>query len=185
MIATLRPLTYDDLRDIPDDGQRYEVIGGELVVNPAPSADHQRVVGSVYRLLFVFGHNHAAGEALLAPFDVILSYFDIVQPDVVFMAASQPRIAGTHHSTDGPPRIVVEVISPASRRTDSVRKMALYARAGVPEYWIADPERRLLVINVLMGDEYVPVNPDDSGLLNSRVLPGLRVDPADIFAELD
>ena len=81
--------------------------------------------------------------------------------------------------------LVVEVISPSSRQSDRVKKMALYARAGVLEYWIADPGQRTLVINVLEGKTYVPIQPDDDGGFSSRALPGLRVDPATIFAAMD
>ncbi len=80
--------------------------------------------------------------------------------------------------------MVVEIISPSSRQTDRVKKMALYARAGVPEYWIADPERRMLVINILQGEDYVPVAPGTDGLIASLTLAGLRVDPAVVFADL-
>ena len=69
-------------------------------------------------------------------------------------------------------------------RIDLVRKSALYARCGVPEYWIADPDRRRLVVNILEGTEYVPADPDDDGWLPSRVFPGLRVDPAEVFSDL-
>ncbi len=90
-----------------------------------------------------------------------------------------------HHKFDGSPVLVVEVVSPSSRQTDRVKKMALYARSGVLEYWIADPEQRTLVVNVLEGQTYVPVAPDTEGLFVSRALPGLRIDPATIFAALE
>jgi Uma2 family endonuclease len=79
----------------------------------------------------------------------------------------------------------VEIISPSSRSIDRVRKMALYARAGVPEYWIADPEQRAFVVYVLEGEDYVPVAPNPDGTISSRVFPGLLVDLAEVFANLD
>jgi Uma2 family endonuclease len=185
MIATLRPLTYDDLLEIPDDGKRYEIIGGELVVTPSPTANHQRVLFQLIRLLDAFVLEHGGGELFFAPFDVQLGYYDIVEPDLVFIATEQGRVPGEHHKFEGSPVLVVEVISPSSRQTDHVRKMALYARSGVLEYWIADPEQRTLVVNLLEDQTYVPVSPDAGGAFTSHVLPGLRVDPATIFAGLE
>ena len=83
-----------------------------------------------------------------------------------------------------PPDIVVEILSPSSQQVDRVRKMALYARSGVPEYWIADPENRTLVIHVLAGEEYVAVTPEVDGSLASRALRGLLVDPSEVFGNL-
>lgn len=185
MIATQRPLTHDDLRDMPDDGQRYEIIGGELIVNPAPTWNHQRVIGELYRIIDDFARETGTGKVVFAPFDVVLGHHDIVEPDLVFIAVEQGRVPGDHNAFAGAPNLVVEVISPSSRQSDHVKKMALYARAGVPEYWIADPEKNALVINVLTGGKYVPAEPDADGWLASRVLRGLRVDPAIIFAGLD
>ncbi|MBW3631866.1 MAG: Uma2 family endonuclease [Chloroflexi bacterium] len=185
MIASLRPLTYDDLLDMPDDGQRYEIIGGEMIVTPSPTANHQRVLFQLIRLLDAFVLEHGGGELFIAPFDVQLGYHDIVEPDLLFIASDQGRIPGEQHKFEGAPNLVVEVISPSSRQTDRVKKMALYARSGVHEYWIVDPEQRVLVVNVLEGQTYVPVAPHGDGWLTSRALPGLRVDPSTIFAGLD
>jgi Uma2 family endonuclease len=184
MIATLRPLTYDDLLQLPDDGQRYEIIGGELIVNPAPTSGHQRVLGRLYRLMDDHVRRCDAGEVFIAPFDVLLGHFDAVEPDLVFLSAARPRVPDNQNSIDYAPDLIVEVISPSSRRIDRVRKMALYAQAGVPEYWIADPERRILVINKLQGQDYVPVEPDADGWIASPTLSGFRVDPTEVFSEL-
>jgi Uma2 family endonuclease len=185
MIATLRPLTYDDLLEMPDDGKRYEIIGGELIVTPAPSWNHQRVLGEIYRLVDDFARQTGEGKVVFAPFDVVLGPHDIVEPDLVFMASAQGALPGEQHFFKGAPHLLVEVISPSSRHSDTAKKLALYARAGVLEYWIADPEQNTLVINVLEGETYLPVRPDADGWYSSRVLRGLRVDPSNIFAELD
>jgi Uma2 family endonuclease len=185
MIATLRPLTYDDLQNMPDDGQRYEIIDGELIVSPAPIANHQRVLKRLVRTFDDFANETRTGEVFFAPFDVQLGYHDVVEPDLVFIATEQGRVPGLDHKFEGSPILVVEVISPSSRQTDRVRKMALYARSGVREYWIADPEQRTLVVNLLEGHTYVPASPDAAGGFASQALPGLRVDPLDIFSGLD
>ena len=180
-----RPLTYQDLLEMPEDGQRYEIITGELIVNPAPASDHQRVLGQLYRLLDDYALETGAGEVLLAPFDVVLGPNDAVQPDLLFLLASRPRVPGNVHLIEYPPDLAVEIISPSSQGTDRVKKMALYARSGVPEYWIADPGDRALTINVLEGEQYRTIDPDADGSLASRILPGLRVDIAEVFAGLD
>jgi Uma2 family endonuclease len=185
MIATLRPLTYDDLLEMPDDGQRYESIDGELIVTPAPAIKHQRVLRSLIRVLGAFAYETGRGELVLPPFDVVLGHYNIVKPDLLLVASELGQIPRDHDKFEGPPDLVVEVSSPMSLRIELVRKSALYACCGVPEYWIADPERRRMVINILQDKEYIPAEPDADGWLTSRVFSELRVDPAEVFAGLD
>jgi Uma2 family endonuclease len=170
---------------MPDDGNRYDIIGGELVVNPPPPAGHQRVFGQLLWLLDDYAQATGAGEVLPGPFDVVLGPHDAVQPDIIFLPASRPRIRGDATSIDFPPDLVVEILSPPSRGTDRARKVALSARSHVPEYWLADPDSHKLKINALVGNDYRAIDPDADGLFTSRVLPGLRVDPAEVFARLD
>jgi Uma2 family endonuclease len=181
MIAFPRPLTYADLLDMPDDGKRREIIGGELVVSPAPTAGHQDVVGNLFIILHTFA-NEQGGHVYLAPFDVVLGRYDVVQPDLLFITASRPRVPEDEHALDGPPDLVVEVASPGTGWTDRTRKMALYAISGVPEFWVADPMRRILTVHVLEGEEYRAVEPEADGSISSPTLPGLRIDLAEVFA---
>ena len=184
MVATLRPLTYDDLLAMPDDGQRYEIIGGELFANSPPTWGHQRVIGRLYGVLRDYTRL-TGGQVTFAPFGVLLGPHDAVEPDLIFLSASRPRVPSTDNTIDFPPDLAVEVISPSSRRKDRVAKMALYARAGVPEYWTADPMEREFIMNHLQGKQYVQVAPDADGWFSSPTLSGLRVSPEDIFAELN
>jgi Uma2 family endonuclease len=185
VITALRPLTYDDLLEMPDDGQRYEIIDGELIFTPAPAIKHQRVLRALIRILGAFAYETGRSELILPPFDLVLGPYSIVKPDLLLIAPRHPRYSGDDNRFEGSPELVVEVGSPHSLRIELVRKSALYARCGVPEYWIADPDRRRLVINILEGAEYVPAGPGDDGWLHSRVFPDLRVDPAEVFASLD
>jgi len=185
VIATLRPLTYDDLLVMPDDGNRYEIINGELVVTPAPLARHQRVLLRLTRLLDRFLEEHSGGELFIAPFDIVLGPHDVVEPDLLVIATQQGRVRGTENAFVGPPVLVVEIISPSSERTDLIKKMALYARSGVPEYWTVDPERHELTIHVLADGTYVQAEADDAGCIASKVFPGLRVHTREVFADLD
>lgn len=185
MVVTLRPLIYDDLLAMPDDGKRYEIIGGELFVNPPPSWGHQHIILWFFELLRGYARESGGGQVTVAPFGVLLGPHDAVEPDVIFLSARRPRVPWRDNTIDYPPDLVVEVISPSSRRKDRVAKMALYARAGVPEYWTADPMEEAFVMNHLQGNQYVQVAPDADGWLTSPTLAGLRVNPADIFSELD
>jgi Uma2 family endonuclease len=185
MIATLRPLTYDDLVQMPDDGNRREVLAGELIVNPAPRRDHQEVAANLDWILQRFLRSSDSGRVYTHPVDVYLGRHDIVQPDLVVIQTSRLDIYRPEGIVQEPPDIVVEILSPSTRGIDLVRKMALYARSGVPEYWIADPEPRMLAINILRGEDYVPVEPDADGSLASPTLPGLQVELAEVFSGLD
>jgi Uma2 family endonuclease len=185
MSAILRPLTYHDLLEMPDDGQRYESIDGELIVTPAPAMKHQRVLRSLIRVLGSFAYETGRGELVMPPFDVVLGPYNIVKPDLLLIASDSGHLPGDHDTFEGPPDLVVEVSSPISLRIELVRKSALYARCGVPEYWIADPERRRMVINILQDKEYIPAEPDADGWLTSGVFPELRVNPAAVFSGLD
>lgn len=184
MSVQLRPLTYDNLLEMPDDGKRREVIGGELIVNPAPTAGHQDVVGNLYVLLRTYALA-SGGHVYLAPFDLLLGRFNVVQPDLMYLSPSRPRVPKEKHALEEPPDLVVEVLSPGSVSIDRARKMALYASFLITKYWIADPMHRLFEVNVLAGDEYAIVEPDAGGLFASREFSGLRIDPAVVFAGLD
>ncbi len=185
MIAELRPLTRDDLLAMPEDGNRYEIINGELVVTPAPIAKHQRVLLRLTRLLDRFLLEGEAGELFIAPLDIVLGPNDVVEPDLLVIASEQGRVRGTENSFVGPPILVVEIISPSSQRTDLVKKMALYARSGVPEYWTVDPQRQEFTIRVLTSGAYFPALPDAEGRIASEALEGLQINPSEIFADLD
>ena len=185
MIATPRPLTYDDLLRMPDDGKRYEVIGGELIVNPAPRRDHQMIITNLDWILQQFLRASGWGIAFTHPVDVYSGRNDIVQPDMIVIRQARLAIYRPEGIVVEPPDLVVEVLSPSTRGIDLIRKMALYARAGVQEYWIVDPEERSLHVHLLQGDQYVSIAPDADGWFASPTLIGLRVDPAEVFAGLD
>ena len=115
--------------------------------------------------------------------DVRLSPHDVVQPDLLFIRRERLHLYQASGVVDGPPDLVVEILSPSSRSIDLIRKPALYARGGVPEYWQADPDRRTLRIFVLRHGLYDEVLPEN-GPLRSTVLPGSVIDPTALFANL-
>lgn len=146
------PLTYQDLEDLPDDGRRYELIDGSLVVTPAPGPAHQLVVVALCRLLW---SARRPGTVILpAPVDFVPVPNTSLQPDAVVVEESeiqQPHLTRT-------PLLVVEVLSPSSRRHDLGSKRLAYAAAGVPSYWLVDPEPPVtLTVLRLAGDDYESV----------------------------
>jgi len=141
MLAFRRQWTVDDLQDLPDDGQRYEVIDGELFVIPSPSYDHQAAVAVLYRRLAEYLERDRIGYALLAPADVTFSPERLVQPDVFVV----PLVSGHRpRSFEDVKRLLlsVEVLSPSTARQDRVEKRALYRDEGVSEFWIVDLDAR-------------------------------------------
>ncbi|MEM1096545.1 MAG: Uma2 family endonuclease, partial [Bacteroidota bacterium] len=120
-------LTYEDYCQLPNDGRQREIIAGIEYMAPAPNTFHQRLLGRLYVELSLFLRQHPIGEAFIAPYDVILSDHDVVQPDLLYVAQEHAdRIK--RHGLVGAPDLVVEVLSPSNRRHDEVQKRALYAQ---------------------------------------------------------
>ena len=142
-------LTEDDLATMPDDGHRYELLDGTLLVTPAPSWDHQSCVTSLVVLLFAA---RQPGQAVLvAPFDVRLSRITVLEPDVI--VADKANM--TPARLEGPPLLAVEVLSPSTRRIDLGAKRLAYEAAGVPAYWLVDPDGPSLSVLELDAGRYV------------------------------
>jgi Uma2 family endonuclease len=130
-------LEYSDYVHIPSDGKRYELLEGVLHVTPAPSPIHQRVSKRLQRMLEACFETKGRGEVFNAPIDVILTNRDVVQPDLVLVTnAEQISTRGI----EGPPFLLVEVLSPSTREYDRTAKAARYAALGVVHYWIVDPD---------------------------------------------
>ncbi len=175
-----RPFTAEDLANVPDDGRRYEVVGGELIVSPSPSQRHQVVSANLHFQLKRYLQSTNTGLALAAPFDVHLGEHDIVQPDLlVVLKENIARVK--EFGVAGSPDLMIEIISPSSLRVDYIRKAATYATAGVPEYWIVDPERETILAQSLKDGRYRPISSKEE-LIWSVHVPGLVIDPAEIFA---
>jgi Uma2 family endonuclease len=141
MAPSVKEWTVDDLAGMPDDGQRYEVIDGELFVTPAPALRHQGAILRLALLIAPYVDSHAIGQLVVAPADVTFSRRRSVQPDL-FVAplvnGKQPR----HSSDIRALLLAVEVLSPSSVRADRVVKRSMYRDQGVPEYWVIDLDAR-------------------------------------------
>lgn len=153
-----RKLTYDDFARIPADGYRHEIIDGEHCVNPAPIPAHQYVSRHLQFALFDLFERSGRGQVINAPIDVQLGEHDIVEPDLVLVRAERAHII-TQTRIIGVPDLLIEILSPGTRKHDRERKRVLYERAGVPEYWIVDPDAHAIEQLVLRDGQYhrVPV----------------------------
>lgn len=144
--------TYDDLFTLPDDGTRYEIIEGELYAMPAPDSAHAFTIINLLMALYpvVAG---LGGHVATAPLDVFFAGANPVQPDiVVLLAGGKARIA--RRGIEGPPDLLIEVLSPSNRVHDLLTKRSLYARGGIREYWLVDPDARSIEILALDRDAY-------------------------------
>jgi len=137
-----QPVTYDIYAAMPDDGQRYEVIDGVLeMMSPSPTATHQGI--SVIMSFELVRSCNSDYMIYAAPLDLILSKTNTIQPDLMMIHRSRLHIV-TPRGVEGLPDLVVEILSPGSRKRDKVKKMAVYEKHAVPEYWVVDPQARTL-----------------------------------------
>jgi Uma2 family endonuclease len=177
-------LTYEDYALIPDDGRRHEILDGDHVMSPAPRTKHQRVVGALYADLYRHVRDHGLGEVFVAPFDVLLTEHDIVQPDLCFVPVDR-RMIVNEMNCEGVPTLMVEVISPSTRRRDLVDKRKLYERRGVAEYWVADPAvDSVQVFRPDADGRYARVaelTAEAEDVLTSPLFPDWRLALADLF----
>jgi Uma2 family endonuclease len=174
--------TYADYLQLPDDGTRCEILEGERVMTPAPFTPHQRVALNLVFLLGDFLRPRKVGTLFFAPCDVILAEDTVVQPDVLFVAAERTSII-QKRGVFGPPDLMIEIVSESDPKRDTVRKLRIYGRHGVREYWIVDPERERVEVFVLEGRELVRKAALESGELRSLVvLPGFVASLSQIFA---
>jgi Uma2 family endonuclease len=177
--------TYREYLALPDDGKRYEVIGGVLYVAPAPAPRHQRRVLNVAATLRGYVRAHDLGQVFIAPIDLLLPGAAPVQPDVLFIARDNPAVIDEEHNIEGVPDLVVEVASPSTARYDRREKLDLYARAGVPEYWIAESAEvtvELLVLDRASGAYRSLGVFRRSSTLPTTVLPGLPFTVGELLA---
>ena len=133
-------LTYDDFLLFPDDGQRHELIDGEHYVTASPNTKHQGVSGNLHFLIRGWLEQHSVGRIFYAPFDVVFTRYDVVEPDLLYMSHARARDVLTAANVQGVPELVIEIGSPSTRKRDETIKRRLYEREGVSEYWVVDPD---------------------------------------------
>jgi Uma2 family endonuclease len=178
-----RKLTYEDYERIPDDGLRHEILDGEHSVSPSPAKKHQKAVLKLGGRLDRFVEENSLGEVFIAPYDVILSPYDIAQPDILFISNERAAIS-TEKNVQGTPDLLVEVLSDGTRKRDEGIKREIYERFGVKEYWLVDPVRQTVLIYRREGDRLHRAGRFSAAagdVLTTPLLPGLEISLREVF----
>ena len=179
-------LTYDDFLLFPDDGKRHELIDGEHYVTPSPNVNHQRVVGTLFGVIWTHLQTHPIGEVFMAPLDVVMSRHDVVEPDLLFVSHDRRAQILTTSNVQGAPDLAIEVTSKGTRKRDETIKRRLYER-GVSEYWVVDPEIDIVRV-YKRGDEGgfrrpIELSREAGDVLTTNLLPALDLPLTRIFRE--
>lgn len=175
--------TYEDYKRLPDDGWRYEIIEGELQMVPAPNTVHQQSSFELATAMKIFVQSRGLGKVFIAPIDVMLGERGTpVQPDILFISSDRLSIV-SFERIEGAPDLIVEVLSPSNWLADRRDKYELYAKSGVREYWVVDPQVQTVEVFNLQDSRYEQVGRWKLGeRASSRVLKGFEIDVANIFA---
>jgi Uma2 family endonuclease len=176
-------VSYADLQRMPEDGNRYELYDGELYVVPSPLPRHQIMSKRVFLALVDHTGVHG-GEVFYAPFDIVLSEYNVVQPDLIYFGPDLARRIRPMEHVRFPPDVAIEVLSPSTARNDRGRKRDLMARYRVPEYWIVDPDERGIEVFPLASEGYAPPRIITGELLVTAAIPGFQLDVSRLFDEL-
>ena len=172
--------TYRDYLQLPDD-KRYELVEGELLLVPSPSLCHQRILGKLWRAISSHVEENRLGEVFFAPCDVVFSEISVVQPDLLFVSKGRLGIL-TDASIQGPPDLVVEILSPSTGQGDLGIKRNLYAKYGVREYWIVDPHSKTIeVLSLIDAGFSTEAIVPQTGRLSSSLFPDLDLNLTEIF----
>ena len=172
-------LTYEDYASLPDD-ERCELIDGELIPMPSPKEIHQKIL-KLMTLQFFAVEARGLGTFYFAPFDVILSRFNVVQPDLIFVSSARAHII-TEDNIRGAPDLVVEILSPSTAGYDRTTKRDLYARHAVREYWLIDPYAKTATVLILGANGYNTHAVFGEGdTITSPTLAGFALNLSDLF----
>jgi Uma2 family endonuclease len=185
-ISSVVKLTYDDFVHFPDDGQRHELIDGEHYVTPSPNTRHQAISGTLHGLIWTWLQAHPIGRLFHAPYDVVFSPFDVVEPDLLYLSNERAAQVLTPLHAKGVPELVIEIASKSTRKRDETLKRQLYERAGVSEYWLVDPMRDKIRVYRRDGagfGEPLEYLREADDVLMTPLLPGLALPLARIFKD--
>jgi Uma2 family endonuclease len=188
MSPSQKKLTAAEFLSWPDDGTHQELIGGVHYVTPSPKLVHQELVGRLHLAIgnFLSTRRHL-GRVFFARLDVVMSEYDVVEPDLLFVAGDQQSIL-TEANVQGAPALVVEVLSPSTRRRDEGIKRRLFDQKGVREYWLVDPKNCRVSICRRSGDGSFPIVSTLSAAADEQIetplLPGFQLSMSELFAEI-
>lgn len=172
--------THADLLSFPEDGKRREIIDGDMFVTPAPKLNHQRILIRLTEAFLNHLSSHPVGELIVSPMDVIFSDFDVLEPDLIFVLNEHKEILKDW--VRGAPDLVIEILSPTTAARDRGVKLRTYARFGVKEYWIVDPEERAVEVYHLMLEGYELVRTfQQTDTITSSLLPEFALPVSAVF----
>lgn len=174
--------TYSDYKEFPEDGKRYEILEGRLLMVPSPFTPHQRISFKLSHCLGSYIEGKGAGEMFCAPYDVVLSEITVVQPDIIYVSKENSKII-TEENIKGIPDLVIEIVSKTSKKNDETTKKMIYAQSNIKEYWAAYPESK--EIKVYVGPEkgyFLWKTFSIEDLLSTPTFPDLNLKLTDVFA---
>ena len=177
------PLTVQDYRLLPEAGPRYQLIEGDLLMAPAPSRFHQDVSANLQFVIQSYLEKHPTGKLYNAPFDVYFDSFNVHQPDLVFIAKNNYGIL-TEAGAEGAPDLIIEILSPTTSFLDKKTKRQVYARSGVEELWLVDPDLKLVHVYHLQQNAELPlVTYGEKDTFTSPHFPSLKISGKRVFRQ--
>lgn len=181
---TMVKLTAEDYEILPETGPRYQLIEGDLYMSPAPNRLHQQISANLQYILTHWVRTHpGSGKIYDAPFDLFLDNENVFQPDLLFLRPEKFHLL-TKKGCEGPPDVIVEILSPRTRQVDLVPKKKVYAAKGVTELWIVDPPARTVSVYELQKSAGEPREiVSETGALESVFFPGLVINGAEVFED--
>ncbi len=181
-ITAKKSYTYKDYEQLPE-GSPYQLIGGELVMTPAPSPYHQIIVGNLFIAMTEFVKMNKLGVVISSPLDVYISDTETYQPDIIFIDAKRRHIIGEKKIEEAPD-LVVEILSPSTGYYDLSHKKRMYETSGVREYWIVDPAEKTVEVLVNADGAFKLISSGrGEGKVRSHLLSGFEVTLENIFAK--
>jgi Uma2 family endonuclease len=185
MPQTSAPLVNrHDYQEMPEGPPYFQVIEGDLVMSPSPNTTHQTIIGRIYLAIANFLEKNPLGEVFVSPLDVFLGDTNVYQPDVLFVSNRRRSIIA-EKGIEGAPDLVVEALSPATAHFDRGSKRKVYARYGVREFWLVDPDTRTIQVYLLEKNaEKLAATYGEKAVFESALLPGLKFKAAGIFKSL-
>jgi Uma2 family endonuclease len=180
-VEVIPKITFEEFRQFPIDGKRYELVRGEVHVTPAPATRHQAIVQNLAMSLGPHVIKNNLGEVYTAPLDVRLNRDTALQPDVIFISNARAGII-LENWIEGAPDLAVEVSSPRTATYDRATKLPLYAESGVSEYWLIDSQAKIVEVFKLQGKKYyVDTTLAGDQILSSDLFPGWQLPLRDLF----
>ena len=181
MKAAYPRVSFADLERWPEDGRRYELYDGEVYEVPSSFPLHQITSGRLHLALSEYVRDHG-GIVLYAPLDIVLTEYDVVQPDLLLFTRERQHLVNPRKVTRVQPDLAIEILSPSTAGNDRGRKMQLLARHGVREFWLVDPDVVTVEVYGLSGNQFVLAGvASGPARVQSPLLPALSLAPADLI----